>query len=42
LVIITNGAVDDAKRSLFLKRVAVLEPAFEFVPVGTDEIKCDH
>lgn len=42
LIIITNGAVDDAERSLFLKRAAVLEPAFEFVPVGTDKIKSYH
>ena len=42
LVIVTNGAADDAARSLLLKRVPVREPAFEFVPVGTDEVKSDH
>ncbi len=42
LVIVTNGAADDAAGSLLLKRVAVREPAFEFVPVGTDEVKSDH
>jgi hypothetical protein len=42
LVIITNGAADDAARLLFLKGVAVGEPTFEFMPIGTDEIKGDH
>ena len=42
LVIVTNGAAEDAARSLLLKRVAVREPAFEFVPVGADEVKSNH
>jgi hypothetical protein len=38
----TDGAIDNARGFLFLEGCAILEPAFEYVFVRTDEIVCNH
>jgi hypothetical protein len=42
LIIVTNRAMNDPKSSLFFEHFVAPEPAFEFVPAGTDEIENDH
>jgi hypothetical protein len=42
MVVMTDGAVDQADRLLFIKRVPALKPAFEFMTVGADQVKSNH
>jgi hypothetical protein len=41
-VVIADGTVNKPESLLFFEGFAVLEPAFEFVSMGTDQIKDDH
>jgi hypothetical protein len=41
-VVVTDGAVNDPESLLLFKGLAALEPALEFMTLGTDQIKDDH